>query len=81
MAQERMNELPEEVYAVVKFYIDELIVGHIGYIDHINTMRLSENKSIENEFPSLIPAFVAQLRPRHFLPMLQKYRGRFESSI
>lgn len=81
MAHERMNDLPKKVRAVLKFEIGKIIFAIIDDISHVNTMRDLENKPIENELPSLMPAFLAQLRPRHSLSMLHRYWNHFESSM
>ena len=58
------NSLPNDVHAAVCTDIGELIVGVIDGISRISTLCNSQNKPIEDNFPSVLLSFLAKLRGR-----------------
>ena len=81
VTHELMNSLPNDVRVAVIAEVGELIVGILDGISRICTTRDSENKPIEEQFPSLMPAFLAKVRGRDFLPLVQRYRDRFAGTL
>ena len=81
MIHDLVNSLPNDVRLAVIAEVGELIVGLIDGISRICTLRDLENEPIEEHFPSVLPLFLAKLRGRDFLPLLQKYRDRFANSL
>ena len=81
MIHDLVNSLPEDIRLAVICEVGQLIAGIIDGISRICTLCDLENKSIEENFPSVLPAFLDKLGERDFLPLLQKYRDRFANSL
>ena len=81
MIHDLVNSLPEDIRLAVICEVGQLIAGIIDGMSRICTLRDLENKPIEEHFPSVLPPFLAKLRGRDFLPLLQKYRDRFANSL
>ena len=81
VTHELMNSLPNDIRVAVITEVGKLIVGILDGISRICTTRDSEKKPIEEQFPSLMPAFLAKVRGRDFLPLVQRYRDRFAGTL
>ena len=76
---EAVNSLAEDAALLLKQEVGRMIVHLLDGISRISTLRDSQNRPIEEAFPSVVPAYLCKLRGRDFIPMLQTYRDRFSN--
>jgi hypothetical protein len=64
-----MESFPNNVRLAVQAEVGEFIVDLIDSISRICTLSDFESKLIEENFPSVLPAYLGKLRGRDFLPL------------
>jgi hypothetical protein len=78
---ELVHAIPHDIALQLKKEVGQLIVQFLDGTSRICVQRDSQNRPIEDEFPSVMPAFLCKLRGREFIPLLQKYRDRFSDVL